>query len=136
MKNSLRKAALVVPGLVAAALLSTAGAATAAPADKGTEPAQITSDCSHKHSNKDSGEGRATTTLRYRVGPHTRCAAPGQVAKGTLIYYHCWTYGDWVGEGQNRKRTWTWGRIDGTQTAGWFADAYLSDGGASASNKC
>ncbi|MFI9452038.1 MULTISPECIES: SH3 domain-containing protein [unclassified Amycolatopsis] len=125
MRNLLRKTLLVLPGVAAATLLGAGGVAGAAPAGAQTEPVQTMS-CSHSHSNKDSGEGRAKTDLRYRTGPHTSCAAPGQVSKGTLIYYHCWTAGGEAGG----KHTWTWGRIAGTQTAGWFADAYLSDGGA------
>ncbi|WP_144023939.1 hypothetical protein [Amycolatopsis keratiniphila] len=76
--------------------------------------------------NRDYRKGRTTTTLRYRVGPHTSCAAPGQVGKGTLIYYHCYVVGDMV----NGSNGWTWGRIAGTQKAGWFASAYLDDGGS------
>ncbi|MFJ4103221.1 hypothetical protein [Amycolatopsis japonica] len=121
MKKSLRRAALTLPGIVAAGLLSVGGVASAAPAD----PVQTLS-CNHGHTNKDSGEGRTKTRMRYRTGPHTTCSAYAWVDKGTLIYYHCWT----VGESIEGKRTWTWGRIAGTQKQGWFSDYYLSDGGA------
>ncbi|NGY65178.1 hypothetical protein G7043_40370 [Lentzea sp. NEAU-D13] len=125
MRNSRRKAMLTMSGVVAAALLSASGVAAATSEGAPNEPVQ-TMDCSHSHSNKDSGEGRTTTDLRYRVGPHTHCAALGLAGKNTLIYYHCFTYGDEAGG----LRAWTWGRIAGTQKQGWFADAYLSDNGS------
>ncbi|UUV35677.1 hypothetical protein NQK81_20285 [Amycolatopsis roodepoortensis] len=121
MKKSLRRAALALPGVVAAGLLGVGGVADAAPAD----PVQTLS-CSHGHSNKDSGEGRTKERMRYRSGPHTNCSSYGWVAGGTLIYYHCYTTGTEV----NGNPFWTWGRIAGTQKQGWFSDHYLSDGGA------
>ncbi|OXM57617.1 hypothetical protein CFP71_07320 [Amycolatopsis thailandensis] len=87
-------------------------------------------DCSHPHSNKDSASGRTTTVLRYRTGPQNNCTALGQAARGTLIYYHCWTSGESVGG----VSTWTWGRVAGTQHEGWFSDKYLDDGGST--KKC
>lgn len=124
MRNLVQQAVVAVP-LIAAAVLGVGGVAAAAPAGSVNESAQPR-DCSHAHSNKDSGEGRTTVDLRYRTGPHTTCTALGLAVKNTLIYYHCWT----VGQEVNGKRTWTWGRVAGTQRYGWFADAYLSDGGA------
>ncbi|MFD6067174.1 MULTISPECIES: hypothetical protein [Amycolatopsis] len=125
MKKSLRRTALALPGVVAAGLLGVGGVADAAPAD----PVQTLS-CSHGHSNKDSGEGRTKQRMRYRSGPHTSCSSYGWVAGGTLIYYHCYTWGQTIGEGSEAKSSWTWGRIAGTQKQGWFSDYYLSDGGA------
>jgi hypothetical protein len=125
MRTSVQKAMIAMP-LVAAALLGVGGVAVAAPAGTANEPMRVM-DCSHPHSNKDSGEGRTTVDLRYRTGPHTSCTALGLATKGTLVYYHCWTRGTEVLPG---KDTWTWGRVAGTQKQGWFYDGYLSDGGA------
>ena len=125
MRNSVQKAVVAMP-LVAAALLSVGGAAVAAPAGTAEEPVGVMNDCRHSHSNKDSDQGRTTEDLRYRTGPHTDCTALGLATKGTLIYYHCWTVGDSV----NGTRTWTWGRVAGTQKHGWFSDEFLSDGGS------
>lgn len=124
MRTSFQKAMFAIP-LVAAAVFGGGGVAVAAPVGTSNEPVPTT-DCRHSHSNKDSGEGRTTADLRYRTGPHTSCNALGLAVKGTLIYYHCWTSGTMVGG----KRTWTWGRVAGTQKEGWFSDAFLSDGGS------
>ncbi|WP_219151245.1 hypothetical protein [Amycolatopsis sp. TNS106] len=129
MRKSLNRALLVLPAVVAATLVSVSGTATATSAGTRTDPVP-TVDCSHSHSNKDSGSGRTTTVLRYRTGPHTTCEALGQAGDNTLIYYHCWTSGESVGG----VSTWTWGRVAGTQRAGWFSDKYLSNGGST--KKC
>lgn len=120
MKKSLRRAALTLPAIVAAGLVGVGGAAPAQ-----ADPIQTLS-CNHGHTNKDSGEGRTKTRMRYRTGPHTSCSAYAWVDKGTLIYYHCYTRGENI----NGTNSWTWGRIAGTQKQGWFSDYYLSDGGA------
>lgn len=129
MRKSLTRALLTLPAVVAATLVSVGGTATAAPAGTHAGPVQ-TMDCSHAHSNKDSGSGRTTTVLRYRTGPHTSCEPLGQAGNNTLIYYHCWTSGESVGG----VSTWTWGRVAGTQREGWFSDKYLSNGGST--KKC
>ncbi|MQA07771.1 MAG: hypothetical protein GEU98_04295 [Pseudonocardiaceae bacterium] len=117
------QASLVSAAMAGSALFvgGQASGSAPAPADKPAGPSIM--DCSHDHSNKDSGEGRVDADwLRYRVGPHTSCAALGQEPRGTLIYYHCF-----VGDFPN---SWTWGRVSGTNKQGWFADRYLSDDGA------
>lgn len=104
--------------------LGAVGTAQAATAPSAGDGGPSTMSCSHSHSNQDADSGYVDADwLRYRSGPHTSCAAKGQAADGTKIYYHCYTT-------TNNDGTWTWGRVAGTSHQGWFSDDYLSDGGS------
>ncbi|GAA0491519.1 hypothetical protein ACFQ2B_16430 [Streptomyces stramineus] len=79
-------------------------------------------DCSHKWSNKDADKAKVVKNgVRYRGGPHTNCAALGQIPKGATIYFHCYT---------NTKNdgTWTHARIKGTDNQGWVKDSLIGGG--------
>ncbi|MFJ1704704.1 hypothetical protein [Kitasatospora sp. NPDC088346] len=123
-RRSARSATLA--GFAAAAALAAGTLAVTVPAATAAETG-TTGVCSYGHSNKDGGSGTITASaLARRSGPYLSCDAYGQAGQGTKIYYWCYR----VGSSVNGKSTWTYGRIDGTGQEGWFADAYLSNGGA------
>lgn len=90
-------------------------------------PSSALADCSHGHSNRDGRSGRVSVSALWRLsGPHRTCNHLDLAYNGQLIQYHCWDFGDEV----QGIRTWTYGRISGTDRAGWFWDGGLNDGGA------
>lgn len=101
---------LAAVGLAAAANLGAAAPGNAA----------ATVSCSGwAHSNKDVGAGYSTGTYALKAGPYAACSNNGQTYNGTYLYYHCYTRNDY-------GNTWTWARIAGTSTEGWFSDANLT----------
>ncbi|MFD0381375.1 hypothetical protein ACFQ2B_00040 [Streptomyces stramineus] len=104
--------------------MGTAAPAPAAAADTSTKTAP-TADllgCSHRWSNKDADKAKVVKNgVRYRGGPHTNCAALGQVPKGATVYFHCYTR-------TKNDGTWTHVRIKGTQRQGWVKDSLIGGG--------
>jgi uncharacterized protein YraI len=90
-----------------------------APSATAAEPASVsspaTAKCNVQGQHALSWESRATTTVKYRSGPSTSCAALGQIASGTPVWI--WDF--------NADGSWAYGRIGGTNTRGWFAAQYL-----------
>lgn len=104
------------------AAIGLAAAATLGAATPGHATAAIS--CSGwGHSNKDGGSGYSTGTYALKAGPYAACGNTGQTYSGTYLYYHCYIVNDY-------GNTWTYARISGTSTEGWFSDANLSNGGA------
>ncbi|UQI46019.1 hypothetical protein M1P56_17510 [Streptomyces sp. HU2014] len=111
-------AALLGGGL----LLAPSATATPATGTQAAPTAELLS-CSHSWSNKDADKEKVTKSgVRYRVGPHTSCAALGQIDKGATVYFHCYTRTQDDG-------TWSHVRIKGTDRQGWVKDT-LIDGGS------
>ncbi|MGW1716369.1 SH3 domain-containing protein [Streptomyces adonidis] len=109
---------------VSLAALGLAAGANLATATPGSAAAAIS--CSGwGHSNNDSGAGYSTGTYALKTGPYAACGNTGQTYAGTYLYYHCYVVNDY-------GNTWTYARISGTSTEGWFSDDNLDDGGATA----
>lgn len=109
-----RKIRTAVTTAALGAGLLIAPSATAAEASSGGSLA--TAQCNVQGQHALSWESHATTTLKYRSGPSTSCAALGQVASGTTVWI--WDF--------NADGSWAYGRIGGTTTRGWFAAQYLN----------
>lgn len=89
------------------------------------------SSCNHGHRNADSVTGSFTGNgVNIRTGPHSppglSCTSLGQGQRGDGADFHCWTFGDAVGD----FTTWSWVRNTRTGVQGWVSDAFLSNGGS------
>jgi hypothetical protein len=109
---------------VSLAALGLAAAANLGTATPGNAAAAIS--CSGwGHGNYDGGAGYSNGTYALKAGPYAACGNTGQTYAGTYLYYHCYVTNEY-------GNSWTYARIAGTNTEGWFSDANLNNGGATA----
>jgi uncharacterized membrane protein len=100
--------------LVAASAI-TAAALASAPAASATTASEL--GCPRPRvANVDTGYVTMTGSYNLKAGPYagSRCATITKVAKGTVLYVHCWVL-------NSHGNPWAYARIKGTGTHGWMS---------------
>ncbi|SEG18362.1 hypothetical protein SAMN05444920_102118 [Nonomuraea solani] len=100
---------------LAAAAVITAAAFAGAPAANAATTSEL--GCPRPRvANVDTGYVTMVGSFNLKAGPYAggRCAVITRLAKGTVLYVHCWVL--------NSYRTpWAYARVKGTGTHGWMS---------------
>ncbi|TMR89720.1 hypothetical protein [Nonomuraea basaltis] len=66
--------------------------------------------------NLDPGSGVMKGAFNLKVGPYagTKCPIVRKVAKGAVLYFHCWVE-------NSRGTLWVYARVKGTAQYGWMS---------------